>query len=148
MSMFDQDETLPEDKESRGDYILEIMKVREISLFKRIKDEENKNLEYLIIKGEDIVDISSNLNNLLLSVSNFCIIFQGFMLYLYLEISPNFVQNGLKRGRREVIFRRVLHFRLVLKNLLLLHPSQLLLVMLQLLLVKLDPFLQQARHLL
>ena len=38
------------------------MKVREINLFKRFKNENNRDLEYLILNGDEIVDVSSDLN--------------------------------------------------------------------------------------
>ena len=38
------------------------MKVREISLFKRIKNKENENLEYLILKDDKIIGVYSDLN--------------------------------------------------------------------------------------
>ena len=45
------------------------MGVREINLFKRVKKEDNKTLEYLILNGNEIVDVSSDLNALADNIS-------------------------------------------------------------------------------
>ena len=45
------------------------MKVREINLFKRFKNKNNIDLEYLILNGNEIVDVSSDLNALADNIS-------------------------------------------------------------------------------
>ena len=49
---------------------LMIMSGGEINLFKRFKGKESNNLEYLILKDNDIIDISSDLNNLVRNIYN------------------------------------------------------------------------------
>ena len=46
-----------------------IMGKGEINLFKRFKGKESNNLEYLILKDNDIIDISSDLYNLVKNIS-------------------------------------------------------------------------------
>ena len=50
--------------------LLMIMGGREINLFKRFKGKVSNNLEYLILKDNDIIDISSDLNCLVKNIFN------------------------------------------------------------------------------
>ena len=45
-----------------------IMGEGEINLFKRLKNKESNNLEYLILKDNDVIDISSDLNDLVKNI--------------------------------------------------------------------------------
>ena len=73
--------------------LLMIMGGREINLFKRFKGKVSNNLEYLILKDNDIIDISSDLNDL---ANNIFMISEKYNInkIVYIQKIPKNMNSG------------------------------------------------------
>ena len=78
--------------------LLMIMGVEEINLFKRFKGKDSDNLEYLILKDNDIIDISSDLNELVRNISEISKKY-GINKIVYTQKIPEGMNSGYLYGR-------------------------------------------------
>tara|TARA_B100002003_G_scaffold160789_1_gene149303 strand:- start:110 stop:448 length:339 start_codon:yes stop_codon:yes gene_type:complete len=76
---------------------LMIMGEGEINLFKRLKNKESNNLEYLILKDNDIINISSDLNDLVKNISNISKKY-GINKIVYTQKIPEEINGGCSYG--------------------------------------------------